>query len=150
MERRQDIGLGLAFIGLGLAAAWMATSYNGAGGTYPMVLGIILTLLGGTVALRAVRKGSIEERSRLIEAPSRMITAVIVAVIYVALIVPLGFYTSSVLLMLSLPIALGFRQWLYTLIVALVFILVVFLVFSVLLEKPLPREAIAPLFGFGG
>lgn len=149
MERRQDIGLGLAFIGLGLAAAWMATSYNGAGGTYPVVLGIILTLLGGTVALRAVRKGSIEER-RLVEAPSKMITAVIVAVIYVALIVPLGFYTSSVLLMLSLPIALGFRQWLYTLIVALVFILVVFLVFSVLLEKPLPREAIAPLFGFGG
>lgn len=149
MERRQDIGLGLAFIGLGLAAAWMATSYNGAGGTYPMVLGIILTLLGVTVALRAVRKGSIEER-RLVEAPSKMITAVIVAVIYVALIVPLGFYTSSVLLMLSLPIALGFRQWLYTLIVALVFILVVFLVFSVLLEKPLPREAIAPLFGFGG
>lgn len=149
MERRQDIGLGLAFMGLGLAAAWMATSYNGAGGTYPMVLGIILTLLGGTVALRAVRKGSIEER-RLVEAPSKMITAVIVAVIYVALIVPLGFYTSSVLLMLSLPIALGFRQWLYTLIVALVFILVVFLVFSVLLEKPLPREAIAPLFGFGG
>lgn len=149
MERRQDIGLGLAFIGLGLAAAWMATSYNGAGGTYPMVLGIILTLLGGTVALRAVRKGSIEER-RLVEAPSKMITAVIVAVIYVALIVPLGLYTSSVLLMLSLPIALGFRQWLYTLIVALVFILVVFLVFSVLLEKPLPREAIATLFGFGG
>ncbi len=149
MEQRQDIGLGLIFAGLGIAAAWMATSYNGAGGIYPTVLGIILMVLGGTVAFRAVQSSSNQERN-LIAAPPKMITAVIIAVVYVALVVPLGFYTSSFLLMLSLPIALGFRQWLYALIVALVFSLVVFLVFSVLLEKPLPREALAPLFGFGG
>lgn len=149
MEQRQDIVLGLVFVGLGIAAAWMATSYSGAGGTYPMVLGIILTLLGGSVALKAQRTGSIAERT-LIDAPSNMITAVIVAVIYVALVVPLGFYTSSFLLMLAMPIALGFRQAIYALIVALVFMLIVFLVFSILLEKPLPREALGPLFGFGG
>ncbi len=149
MEKRQDIVLGLVFVGLGLAAAWMATSYSGAGGTYPMVLGIILTLFGGAVALKASRSLSRAERT-LIEAPSKMITAVIIAVIYVALIVPLGFYTSSFLLMLALPIALGFRQGIYALIVALVFMVIVSLVFSVLLEKPLPREALLPLFGFGG
>lgn len=149
MEQRQDIALGLVFVGLGIAAAWMATSYTGAGGTYPMVLGIILTLLGGTVAVRAMQAGSMLER-RLIDAPAKMITAFGIAVIYVALVVPLGFYTSSVLLMLALPVALGFRQWVYALIVALVFMVIVFLVFSVLLEKPLPREALGPLFGFGG
>ncbi|MEP3333517.1 tripartite tricarboxylate transporter TctB family protein [Sedimentitalea sp.] len=149
MEQRQDIVLGLVFVGLGIAAAWMATSYSGAGGIYPMVLGIVLTLLGGTVSLKAVRAGSTAERT-LIDAPSKMITAVIIAVIYVALVVPLGFYTSSFLLMLALPVALGFRQVIYALIVALVFMLVVFLVFSVLLEKPLPREALSPVFGFGG
>lgn len=148
MEQRQDIVLGLVFVGLGIAAAWMATSYTGAGGTYPMVLGIILTLLGGAVAVRAVRAGSTAERI-LIDAPSKMITAVGIAVIYVALVVPLGFYTSSLLLMLALPIALGFRQWAYALIVALVFMGFVFLVFSFLLEKPLPREALGPLLGFG-
>lgn len=149
MEQRQDIVLGLVFVGLGIAAAWMATSYNGAGGTYPMVLGIILTLLGGTVALRAIRAGSTSERA-LIDAPSKMITAVFIAVIYVALVVPLGFYSSSFLLMLALPIALGFRQGIYALIVAFVFMAIVFLVFSVLLEKPLPREALERLLGFGG
>lgn len=148
MEQRQDIALGLIFVGLGIAAAWMATSYSGAGGTYPMVLGIILTLLGGTVALRAVRKGSNEARV-LVDAPVKMITAVFIAAIYVALVVPLGFYTSSFLLMLVLPIALGFRQGVYALIVTLVFMVVVYLVFSVLLEKPLPKEALAPLFGLG-
>lgn len=149
MEQRQDVVLGLVFVGLGIAAAWMATSYSGAGGAYPMVLGIVLTLLGGTVSLRALRARSTAER-KLIDAPSKMITAVVFAVIYVALVVPLGFYTSSTLLMLALPIALGFRQGTYALIVTLVFMLIVFLVFSVLLEKPLPREALAPLLGFGG
>lgn len=148
MEQRQDIALGLIFVGLGIAAAWMATSYKGAGGTYPMVLGIILALLGATVALRAVRTASSAERI-LIDAPSKMITAVTIAVIYVALVVLLGFYTSSFLLMLALPFALGFRQWVYALIVALMFMVIVYLVFSVLLEKPLPREALGPLFGFG-
>lgn len=148
MEQRQDIALGLIFVGLGIAAAWMATSYSGAGGTYPMVLGIILTLFGGAVALRAVRRQSDAERV-LVDAPSKMITAVGVAAIYVALVVPLGFYTSSLLLMLMLPAALGFRQGLYALIVALVFMTIVYLVFSVLLEKPLPKEALAPLLGLG-
>lgn len=149
MERRQDIVLGLIFVGLGIAAAWMSTAYSGAGGIYPMVLGIILTLLGGTVSLRAVRAGSTANRT-LIDAPTKMFTAVVIAVIYVALVVPLGFYSSSFLLMLALPIALGFRQAIYALIVALVFMIVVYLVFSVLLEKPLPREALEPLLGFGG
>lgn len=149
MERRQDIALGLIFVGFGIAAAWMATSYSGAGGIYPMVLGVILTPLGGTVVLRAVRKGSNEARVP-VDAPAKMITAVGIAAVYVALVVPLGFYTSSFLLMLALPIALGFRQDVYALIVALVFMTVVYLVFSVLLEKPLPKEALAPLLGFGG
>lgn len=148
MEQRQDIVLGLIFVGLGIAAAWMASSYNGAGGTYPMVLGVILTLLGATVALKALRAGHMTERT-LVDAPSKMITAVVSAAIYIALCVPLGFYTSSFLLMLALPIALGFRQAVYALIVAVVFIAVIYLVFSVLLEKPLPREALAPLLGFG-
>lgn len=149
MERRQDIVLGTLFMGIGVAAAWMATSYRGAGGTYPMVLGIVLTLFGAAVALKAVRAGSSRERS-LVDAPVKLMTAVAAAALYVALVVPLGFYTASFVLMLALPIALGYRRWLYALIVAGVFISVVYLVFSVLLEKPLPREALLSLFGPGG
>ncbi|MCR9087285.1 MAG: tripartite tricarboxylate transporter TctB family protein [Rhodobacteraceae bacterium] len=149
MERRQDIVLGAVFTALGIAAAWMATSYSGAGGLYPMVLGVILTLLGAVVAARAIRSGADKERV-LIGAPVKMVTAIAAGALYVALVVPLGFYTASFLLMLFLPIALGFRQGLYALIVAVVFMGLVYLVFSVLLEKPLPREALVSLFGTGG
>ena len=80
---------------------------------------------------------------------AQMIIAAVIATIYVALVVPLGFYTASFLLMLALPMALGFRQLVYALIVALVFMVLIYLVFSVLLEKPLPREALLSLFAAG-
>lgn len=148
MEKRQDIVLGLLLAGLGIAAAWKATDYTGASGTYPMVLGLILALLGGAVTVKAVRSGRNEARA-LIDAPAQMVIAAVIATIYVALVVPLGFYTASFLLMLALPLALGFRQAVYALVVALVFMALIYLVFSVLLEKPLPREALLSFFAAG-
>lgn len=149
MEKRQDIVLGLLFAGLGIAAAWMARDYAGASGNYPMVLGLILALLGGAVALRALRSGRREVRV-LIDAPDKMISAAVISILYVALVVPLGFYTASFLLVLALPLALGFRKPGYALAVAATFMALIYLVFSVLLEKPLPREALLSFFGSGG
>ena len=148
MERRQDIALGLIFVGLGIVAAWMASSYNGASGIYPLVLSIILTFFGAAVALKAVRAGSSADRE-LVDAPTKMMAAVAFAAVYVALIVPIGFYSASFVLMLTLPIALGFRRGLYALIVAVVFMSIIYLLFSILLEKPLPRELLPTLWGIG-
>jgi hypothetical protein len=53
---------------------------------------------------------------------------------------PLGFFTASVLLMLVMPVVLGFRQPVYLVLMALVFMALVWVVFSVVLEKPLPPE----------
>ena len=148
MERQQDIALGAIFVALGLAAAWGATDYTGASGNYPMVLGLLLALTGAIVAFRAIRSQSTTERI-LIDAPVKLYTAVAVGVAYVALVVPLGFYTASFLLMLALPFALGFRRLAYALTVGAVFTAIVYLVFSVFLERPLPRELIFSL-GSGG
>ena len=149
MEKRQDIWLGLIFVSVGLFAAWMATSYKGASGTYPMVLGLVLTLLGATVAIKALRKRTDQPRT-LIDAPAKLVTAALVVTIYVGLVMPLGFYTASFLLVLAMPLALGFRRLAYALTVAVVFTSLVYLVFSVLLEKPLPRELILSLISVGG
>ncbi|ASM72026.1 MULTISPECIES: tripartite tricarboxylate transporter TctB family protein [Roseobacteraceae] len=148
MEKRQDIVLGLIFVSIGIFAAWMATNYKGASGIYPMVLGLVLTLLGATVAIKALRQPTNQPRT-LIDVPAKLVTAALVATIYVALVMPLGFYTASFLLVLTMPLALGFRRLAYALVVALVFMPVVFLVFSVLLEKPLPREVILSLIAVG-
>ncbi|WP_028954920.1 tripartite tricarboxylate transporter TctB family protein [Sulfitobacter sp. 20_GPM-1509m] len=149
MEKRQDIVLGLIFVGIGIFAAWMATSYKGASGTYPMVLGLVLTLLGATVSIKALRQPTDQPRA-LVNAPAKLVTAALVSTIYVALVIPLGFYTASFLLVLAMPLALGFRRLVYALTVAVVFMSLIYLVFSVLLEKPLPRELILSLNAVGG
>ncbi len=165
MRKRQDIVLGLFFVALGLAAATMATEYAGASGRYPMVLGLILALLGGTVTFRALRPvsapaspgASVSSSDApgaaprpLLDAPRQMITAAIIATLYVALVVPLGFFTASALLMLAMPFALGFPRWGYSVSVAAVFLTLVYLVFTLLLKKPLPHEAILTLLSAGG
>lgn len=148
MERRQDITLGAIFVAIGLAAAYGATAYTGASGNYPMLLGLLLALTGLIVAVRAIRSQTTAKRV-LINAPGKLYTAIAVGVAYVALVVPLGFYTASFLLMLALPLALGFRRLVYALVVGMVFTALVYLVFSVLLERPLPRELIFSNLGAG-
>lgn len=148
MERQQDIALGAIFVALGLAAAYGATAYSGASGNYPMVLGLLLALTGLIVAVRAIRSQANAERV-LIDAPGKLYTAIAVGVAYVALVVPLGFYTASFLLMLVLPLALGFGRLVYALVVGAIFTGLVYLVFSVLLERPLPRELIFSVLGSG-
>lgn len=143
MARRQDIALGLLFAGLGLASAWQATAYSGATGIYPMVLGLILLALGVLVSGRALRSSGAKaepDSRQLMAAPLKLAVTASLFVVYLALIIPLGFYTASVLLMLLLPAALGFRQPLYLLVMAVAFVLVLFVVFTVVLEKPLPAE----------
>ena len=86
----------------------------------------------------------------MVNAPAKLVTAALVSTIYVALVIPLGFYTASFLLVLAMPLALGFRRLVYALTVAVVFMSLIYLVFSVLLEKPLPRELILSLNAVGG
>lgn len=149
VERQQDIVLGATFVALGLAAAWGATNYSGASGNYPLVLGLLLALSGAVVALKAMRANT-SVRRVLVDAPVKLYTTILIAVLYVALVVPLGFYTVSLLLMLGLPLALGFRRPLFALKVGGAFMAIVYLVFAVFLERPLPREAILSLLGTGG
>jgi lipopolysaccharide export LptBFGC system permease protein LptF len=52
--------------------------------------------------------------------------------------------------MLAMPLGLGFRRGIYALFTAVAFVAIVYLVFTVLLRKPLPREAILSLSGVGG
>jgi hypothetical protein len=143
MEHRQDTALGLLFASIGIAATWQASAYSGATGIYPMVLGLVLLVLGLLLAGRALRKLALDlapKRRQLLLAPLNMAIATIVFSTYLALIVPLGFYTASVLLMLFLPAVLGFRQPLYLAVMAVVFIFVLLVVFTLVLEKPLPAE----------
>ncbi len=136
-ERRQDIILGGVFAATGLSAAYIAAGYRGASGIYPMSLGYVIAILGAIVAIKAMLRGSSEPREIIRNAPQAFLTVGIGA-IYLALVPILGFYIASALLVLALPAALGFRRLLFTFVTAAIFVGIVWVIFSVILEKPLP------------
>ncbi|TYC61895.1 tripartite tricarboxylate transporter TctB family protein [Rhodobacterales bacterium] len=135
----QDMLLGAAFAVTGAAAAFKAAAYPGASGGYPMVLGLMLAGLGALVSLKAVKAGETAERP-LTENTPRMVLTLVCGALYLALVPVLGFYTASALVVLALPVVLGFRRPVYLGAVTIVFIGIVWSVFSLLLEKPLPAE----------
>lgn len=141
--RTQDMMLGALCGALGLAAAWRAPAYSGATGTYPMVLGGAMAALGLLIALRAALQGRTDKRP-LVGNGRHVAISVAAIAAYIALIPLLGFYPASVVAALILPVTLGFRRPLYTILTALVFMVTIWLIFAVLLEKPLPGGFWAP------
>ena len=140
--------LGALFALLGLGCAWTAGSYSGATGGYPLTLGLGLALCGALILGRAMLASNDTKRP-LFDELRPLVVALIATVSYIALVVPLGFFTSSALLMLALPAALGFRRPVYLVIVAAAFIGLVWAVFTLLLNKPLPRELFLILISKG-
>ncbi|EEW56644.1 conserved hypothetical protein [Ruegeria sp. TrichCH4B] len=136
-ERRQDILLGGVFAAVGSTAALMAAEYPGASGIYPTALGCVVAGLGALVAIRAVLRGADGPRALVENAPRAALTLGLAA-LYLVLVPVLGFYLASALLVMVVPLCLGFRRPLYSLVSTGVFIGIVWLVFSVVLEKPLP------------
>ncbi|MFK8083542.1 MAG: tripartite tricarboxylate transporter TctB family protein [Granulosicoccus sp.] len=139
MEHRQDIVLGMLFACLGAVAVWLSTAYSGASGLYPLVLSLIMMTLGVVIVARASRVKEHTARN-LVSAPINLVLTIVVLIVYVGLIRPLGFYSASLLLVIALPLLLGFRRPVYLGIMAITFISILFIVFSLVLEKPLPAE----------
>lgn len=139
MERRQDVLLGLAFTLLGAAAAYKGLDYPGASGRYPAALGVVLAILGGTVALRALVAGHDRVRP-LMDNPRNLALAVTSGAVYIALVPVLGFFTASTLLLIVMPTALGLRRPILILTAAVVLVAMIYVIFTVVLEKPLPAE----------
>ncbi|MEO1092181.1 MAG: tripartite tricarboxylate transporter TctB family protein [Pseudomonadota bacterium] len=139
MAQRQDIVLGLVFVALGLFMAVQALDYSGATGRYPLALSVALAILGLIVAGKALFRETDAERALTVHR-GRLILTAAVAAGYFLLVPVLGFYTASVLIVACLPVALGFRKPVYLATVTVVFTGTVWIVFSLILEKPLPAE----------
>lgn len=137
----QDGITGLFFAALGVVSIYWSTDYAGASGFYPRVLGAVLLALGLLLAARSYRRSKqTSESRRMVDSPRHFLTVVSIMAIYLLLIPMIGFYTSSLLVLLVLPIALGFKRAVPLGICTLLFISILYLLFSIVLQKPLPRE----------
>lgn len=139
MERRQDIVLGIVMAVVGFAAAAIGRSYSGASGIYPTVLGLTIAFLALGIAAAAVFRSADAERP-IIDEPRAFATATLAGALYIGAVPLLGFFTSSAVLTAILPAALGLRRPVMILATTVIFIAIVYVLFILVLERPLPRE----------
>jgi dolichyl-phosphate-mannose--protein O-mannosyl transferase len=76
----------------------------------------------------------------LVDSPRNFFIAITFGFFFLLLVTLIGFYTSSLLVLLTLPIALGFRRAVPLVLSATLFIVFLYVLFSLVLERPLPRE----------
>lgn len=141
-EHLQDAVVGLFFTLIGAAAVYWSTEYSGASGFYPRLLGATLTALGAFLVLRSARrsKKGVTEVRKLADSPPHLFTAITISVAYLAFLPTIGFYSTSLVVIIVLPVALGFRRAVPLLLGAILFIAGVYFIVSVFLKRPLPRE----------
>lgn len=130
---------GALFVALGVAAALLAAGYQEASAAFPMALGTVLAGLGALLLARALVRAPTTPRS-LADRPLPLAIAVAATAAYIAAVPALGFFTASVLLLVALPVALGLRRPVLVALATALFATLVWFVFTVILEKPLPRE----------
>nr|WP_163503770.1 tripartite tricarboxylate transporter TctB family protein [Halomonas socia] len=145
---RRDVVSSLITGVLAVSVFYYGTTLRGDSGMFPMLIGAVM--LFGSLGLGL--KALMILRHRLWTAPRkqwqredwlalRQISIAAAGLLLYALLVrPLGFFSSTALMMLALPHALGYRHLLGIAINAVVVLAMLYLIFIGVFERPLPRE----------
>lgn len=137
----QDRVAGICFAAMGAAAIYWSFDYTGASGLYPRMLGITIVVLGILMALRSMRQANKPATHRVVvDSPRNFFIVLAFVFVYLVLVPLIGFYTSSLLVLLALPIGLGFRRAVPLIFSTALFIVFLYVLFTLVLERPLPRE----------
>jgi len=140
-EQLQDMVVGAAMTVLGACAIYLSAAYRGGAGHYPGTLGAALAVLGLFLTVRSARNWRVHTKDRpLTASPYHFFVTLAVTIAYLAAIPFFGFFTSSLTVLISLPLCLGFRRMTLLLIAATLFTAVIYGTFSLVLKRPLPAE----------
>lgn len=135
------LALGAFVIVQALDYPFFDTTGPGAG-FFPFWLGVLMVALSLGLFLQTTLGKSMDtvEGSLLPDRAGGMRVLAVVAglVVVIVLLVPLGFRITILLFLVYLPVALGIRNWLFTLAFALIGSFGVFHVFYYWLQVPLP------------
>lgn len=141
MKAQQDLLAGGFFLLLGVAVVVVAQAYPPGAAMIPLGVGGLMALLGAVLGARTLlhwRAGRV--RNVLVDNWPRFLLPLGGCLAFALLIGRLGFYTTSALLVLSMPPLLGFRRPGYIAAAATFFVALLVAVFALLLNRRLPAE----------
>lgn len=152
LKNQKDFFAGLLFMATGLAFAWSASRHTVGSaasmgpGYFPLLLGALLTLLGGAVVFKALVFET-EDRGRIGPWAWRPVGFVVLANLAFGVLIgglssiglpPLGLVLAIFVLTLTAAKAGNAFRWKEVLTLALLLALGSYLVFIVLLQLPIP------------
>ena len=145
---RRDVVSSLITGVLAVSVFYYGTTLRGDSGMFPMLIGAVM--LFGSLGLGL--KALLLLRRRLWTAPRKqwqredwlalrqILIAAVGLLLYALLVRPLGFFSATGLMLLALPYALGYRHLLGITINAAIVLIMLYLIFIGVFERPLPRE----------
>lgn len=144
---RHQAEIGFAAL-LFAAAGWgwaEAGSYAGPAGSYPRVLCVLLMICTALVIVRSLVRTAPE--GRLFDHAPRFAFGFAAIAGYIVAIDFAGYILPSLVFGIGLPLALGYRNLRLLVPVVVAVIAFIYLVFGVMLERPLPPDLLDPVLG---
>jgi len=141
MKAQQDLVAGAFFLFLGIAVVLLAQGYPPGAAMIPLGVGSLMALLGAVLGVRTLlrwRAGRV--RNVLVDDWPRFLLPLGGCLVFALLVGRLGFYTTSAMLVLAMPLLLGFRRPGYIAAAAVLFLALLVAVFALLLNRRLPAE----------
>jgi putative tricarboxylic transport membrane protein len=134
--------IGLMAASAGLLAETL--SYPLASRIFPATLLVLLFAISAGVLVRSLRRPGESAGMPFFEHAPRFALALGMLAAYTALLPLVGYYTMSVVMILILPVLLGYRAWRVILAAAVIYVLFVWLVFNVVFQREMAQEFFMP------
>ncbi len=150
--KRAQVELLFAILWVALAV-WLyveAGNFTESSATFPRALAVLLGGCGLALTAKTVvklRQQQAELQQPLFHAPGRVLMGFVLVFAYLLLMSNIGYIAASLLFGLLLPLLAGYRRWKQTLLVTGGTLVFIWLVFSVLLDRPLPQGIIESWLG---
>lgn len=146
-RRHAEVGFAAVLIAVAGWAYVTGLSYPDQSGAYPRVLAVLLGIGAIIMVARTLLRAPEVDEPRLLDHPGRFVLGFGMIFLYIVAIDLIGYIVPSIAFAVTVPVLLGYRNWKLMLPVVFGTIVFIYLVFVVMLERPLPPDILDPLLG---
>lgn len=143
---QRDLLGGVIFAALAVAVIVFGARLPGDSGLFPIFIGLVLLVGAIGSSVKAIRAGALARSGPGLftgvdpGGTRRMAIAAGGLIVYALALRPLGYFTTTMIVLIALPPLLGYRRPGLILINALITTALLYAVFILLFDRPLPRE----------
>jgi hypothetical protein len=146
-RRHAEMGFATVLIAVATWAYLEANDYPAQSAGYPKVLAVLLGLGAIILAARTWFAASAEDPRRLFDHPGRFVLGFGLIFLYIVGIDQFGYIIPSLVLGIGLPALLGYRNWKLSVPVTVGTLIFIYIVFKLMLERPLPPDLLDGVLG---